>query len=52
MLMDFNNSFRSRMGGEDRSNVQFNPKLWNLRPVVKGSKNAAISRLGRSHMLI
>ena len=35
MLMDFNNNFNCRMGGEDFSHVQFNPKLWNLRPVVK-----------------
>ena len=35
MLMDFNNNFKCRMGSEDLSLVQFNPKLWNLRPVVK-----------------
>ena len=28
------------MGGEDLSHVQFNPKLWNLRPVVKDSGEA------------
>ena len=37
MLMDFNNNFKCRMGREDLSHVQFNPKLWNLRPVVKDS---------------
>ena len=37
MLMDFNNNFNCRMGGEDLSHVQFNPKLWNMRPVVKDS---------------
>ena len=35
MLMDFNNRFKCRMGREDLSHIQFNPKLWNLRPVVK-----------------
>ena len=37
MLMDFNNKFKCRMGREDLSHVQFKPKLWNLRPVVKDS---------------
>ena len=37
MLMDFNNNFKCRMGREDLSHIQFNPKLWNLRPVVKDS---------------
>ena len=37
MLMDFNNHFMCRMGREDLSHIQFNPKLWNLRPVVKDS---------------
>ena len=36
MLMDF----KCRMGREDLSHVQFNPKLWNLRPVVKDSGEA------------
>ena len=36
MLMDFNNHFKL-MGREDLSHIQFNPKLWNLRPVVKDS---------------
>ena len=40
MLMDFNNNFKCRMGGEDLSHIQFNPKLWTLRPVVKDSKEA------------
>ena len=40
MLMDFNNNFKCRMGREDLSHVQFNPKLWNLRPVVKDSGEA------------
>ena len=35
VLMDFNNHFKCRMGREDLSHIQFNPKLWNLRPVVK-----------------
>ena len=39
-LMNFNNSFKYRMGGEDLSNVQFNHKLWNLRVVVKGKEEA------------
>ena len=30
VLMEFNNHFKCRMGREDRSHVQFNPKLWNL----------------------
>ena len=38
--MDFNNSFKCRVGADDLSNVQFNLKLWNLRPVVKGTKDA------------
>ena len=37
VLMDFNNNFKCRMGRENLSHVQFNPKLWNLRPVVKDS---------------
>ena len=41
VLMDFNNNnFKCRMGREDLSHVQFNPKLWNLRPVVKDSGEA------------
>ena len=35
VLMDFNNHFKCRMGREDLSQIQFNPKLWNLRPVVE-----------------
>ena len=35
VLMDFNNHFKCRMGRDDLSHIQFNPKLWNLRPVVK-----------------
>ena len=35
VLMDFNNHFKCRMGREELSHIQFNPKLWNLRPVVK-----------------
>ena len=38
--MDFNNSFKCRMGGKDLSHVHFNPKLWNLRPIVKDSGEA------------
>ena len=40
VLMDFNNKFKCRMGREDLFHVQFNPKLWNLRPVVKDSGEA------------
>ena len=40
MLMDFNNNFKCRMGREGLSHVQFNPKLWNLRQVVKDSGEA------------
>ena len=40
VLMDFNNNLKCRMGREDLSHVQFNPKLWNLRPVVKDSGEA------------
>ena len=40
MLMDFNNNFKCRMGGEDLSHVQFNSKLWNLRKVAKDSGDA------------
>ena len=40
VLMDFNNNFKCRMGREDLSHIQFNPKLWNLRPVVKDSEAA------------
>ena len=40
VLMDFNNNFKCRMVREDLSHVQFNPKLWNLRPVVKDSGEA------------
>ena len=35
VLMDFNNHFKCRMGREDLSHIQFNPKLRNLRLVVK-----------------
>ena len=38
--MDLNNSFKCRMGGENLSNLQFNPKLWNSRPIIKGTKEA------------
>ena len=40
VLMDLNNSFKYRMGGENLSNVQLNPKLWNLRSIFKGTKDA------------
>ena len=40
VLTDFNNNFKCRMGREDLSHVQFNPKLWNLRPLVKDSGEA------------
>ena len=37
ILMDFKNNFKCQMGGEDLSHIQFNPKLWNLRPILKDS---------------
>ena len=40
MLMDFNKKFKCKMSGEDLSHVQFNPKLWHMRPVVKDSGEA------------
>ena len=40
VFMGFNNYFKCRMVREDLSRVQFNPKLWNLRPVVKDSGEA------------
>ena len=40
VLMDFNNNFKCGMGREDLSHVQFNPKLSNLRPVIKDSGEA------------
>ena len=40
VLMDLNNNFKCRMVREDLSHVQFNPKLWNLRPMVKDSGEA------------
>ena len=42
VLLDLNNSFKCRMGGENLSSVQFNPKLWNLRPIVKGGTKDAV----------
>ena len=47
VLMDFNNHFKCRMGREDLSQVQFNPKLWNLRLVVKDSGEAMLFPLWR-----
>ena len=40
ILTDFNNSFKCRMGDVDLSHIQFNHKLWNLRPVVKDTGEA------------
>ena len=40
VLMDIHNNFKCRMGRDYLSHVQFNPKLWNLRPVVKDSGEA------------
>ena len=40
IMMDFNNSFKCQMGGDDISKVQLDPRLWNLRPIVKGTKHA------------
>ena len=42
VLMDFNNHFKCRMGLEDLSHVQFKPKLWDLRPVVKDTGEAML----------
>ena len=42
MLMDFNNSRKHRISGEDNSNVQLNPKLWILRPIFKGTMDAHV----------
>ena len=39
-LTKFNTKFKCRMRGDDLANVQFNPKLWNLRPIVKDSREA------------
>ena len=36
VLMDLNNSFKCRMGGENLSNVQLNPKFWNLTTNYQG----------------
>ena len=35
ILMDLKNRFKCRMGDVVLYHIQFNPKLWNLRPVVK-----------------
>ena len=40
MLTVFSNNLKCRMCGEDLSNVHFKPKLWDLRPVIKGTKDA------------
>ena len=40
ILMDFNNNFKCQMSGEDLSHIHFNPKFWNLRPIVKNSGEA------------
>ena len=40
ILLDFNSSFKCRMGDVDISHIQFNHKLWNLRPVLKDSGEA------------
>ena len=40
ILMEFNNSFKCRIGDVDDSHIQFNPKLWNLRPVLKDTEEA------------
>ena len=47
VLMDFNNNFKCRMGREDLSHVQFNPKLWKLRHVVKDTGDAMLVPLWR-----
>ena len=41
MVMHLNNSFKCRMGEENLSNIQFNSKLWNLPPIIRGTKEAA-----------
>ena len=40
VLMDLNNSFKCRMGGKNLANVQFNPTLWNLQPIIRGTTDA------------
>ena len=40
VLMDMNDRFKCRMGGEDLSNVQFSPRLWNMRPLIRGTTDA------------
>ena len=40
VLMDLNNNSKCRMCGENLSNVQFNPILWNLRAIIRGTKEA------------
>ena len=35
IFIDFNNNLKCRMRGEGLLHIQFNPKIWNLRPVVK-----------------
>ena len=47
LLMNLNHHFKRRMGREDLSHVQFNPKLWNLRPVVKDLGEAMLVPLWR-----
>ena len=40
ILMVYNNSLKCRMGDVDDNHFQFNPKLWNLRPVAKDTGEA------------
>ena len=40
VFMDLNNCSNYRMGGKKLSNVQVNPELWNLRRIIKGTKDA------------
>ena len=40
ILVDFSNILKCRMGGEELSYIQFNPKRWKLRPIVKDSGEA------------
>ena len=38
VLVDLNSSFKCKTGGENLSNGQFNLKLLNLRPIIRGTK--------------
>ena len=42
MVMDFNNSFKCHIGGEEPYHVHSNPKLWNLQLIVNDSGEAKL----------